>query len=139
MRVTPIYLTWLNPYGGFDYFLFKGEKEYTVNVKETGVSTNNLLPNWPNSYGITADTIQRQTYRRSGKGIFVRSQHLSTNQRDALVFIRTSPLVQIVVSRTDRRTVIVDDASFKIYDEAEKTFAVQFGIEYTDDIPSQRV
>lgn len=139
MTVTPIYLTFLNYLGGFEYFLFSAEKEFDVDVKETGQSTNNLLPNWPNSYGPTADTIRKQTFRDSVHKVIVRSQHLSENQRDVLKYIRTSPLVQIVVTRTDRRTVIVDNDSFKVYDEGDKLFTTQFAITYTDDIPSQRV
>lgn len=139
MSVTPIYITWLNYLGGFEYFFFTSEKEYQIEIGETGQTRNNILPNWPNSYGKTADTIKKQTFRNSTKKIVVRSQHLTMNQRDALTHIRTSPLVQIIESRTDRRTVIVDNDSFKKYDEGDKLYTLIFTITYTDDIPSQRV
>lgn len=139
MSVTPIYITWLNYLGGFEYFFFTAEKEFQISIGETGQTRNNVLPNWPNSYGKNADTINKQTFRTSTKKVIVRSQHLTLNQLDALSHIRTSPLVQIVESRVDRRTVIVDTDSFKQYDEGEKLFTLIFTITYTDDIPSQRV
>ena len=138
MKVDPIQLTFLNYLGGFEYFYFKAEKEFQVDVIDSGVTRNNIFNGWPNSYGPFADTIDRQTFRTSKRKIIVRSQHLTQNQRDVLVYIRTSPVVQIVNSRIDRRTVIVDADSFKIYDEAEKLYTVQFSITYTDEIPSQR-
>ena len=133
------YITWLNYLGGFEYFPFTAKKEFQVDVLETGQTRNNLLPGWPNSYGKNADTIDKQTYRNSKNSVIVRSQHLTLNQLEALTYIRTSPLVQLVHSRIDRRTVIVDADSFKKYDEADKLFTIQFRILFTDEIPSQRV
>lgn len=139
MRVTPIYLTWLNYLGGFEYFFFTREKEFQISIGDTGQTKNNTLPQWPNSYGKNADTINKQTFRQATKKVVVRSQHLTINQLEALTSIRTSPLVQIVESRVDRRTAIVDTDSFKQYDESERLYTLIFTITYTDDIPSQRV
>jgi len=139
MRVDPIYITWLNYLGGFEYFLFKAEKEYQVDIIESGVSKQNVLPDWPMSWGQTADTIDRQTYTKAKNKILVRSQHLTANQRDALKYIKTSPVVQIMYSRSDRRTVLVDKDSFRVYDESEDLYTMSFTITYTDDIPAQRL
>jgi hypothetical protein len=139
MTVTPYQITFLNHLGGFEYFFFTAKKEYGVDVEETGETTENILPNWPNSWGLNADTIDKQTFRKSRDYVIVRSQYLSLNQLEALKEIRTSPLVQLMVSRLDRRTVIVDTDSFKRYDEADKVFSVQFKIRFTNLNPSQRV
>ncbi len=133
------YMTWLNHLGGFEYFPFTAKKEFQVDVLETAQTRKNIFPEWPNSYGKFADTIDKQTFRRSKNSVIVRSQHLSLNQLESLSYIRTSPLVQLVYSRLDRRTVIVDEDSFKKYDEADKLYALQFKISFTDEIPSQRV
>lgn len=132
-------LSWLNYLGGFDYWRFTAEKEYDVDIVETGVTTNNIFPEWPNSYGEFSDTIRQQTFRDSKEKIVVRSQLMTLEQLNAVSFIRTSPLVQIVNSIYDRRTVIVDSDSFKKYDEADNMFSITFTIEYTNDIPSQRM
>jgi hypothetical protein len=140
MTQTPIYITWLNNKGGFDYFFFKAKNMYQVDVEDAGVTRNNILPQWPKSYGNTADTINRQTYSVTRNVINLRSQHLNLNQVNALAVIKSSPLVQIVYSRTDRRTVLVDTNSFKKYDEMERgLFTLQFTLNYTDEIPTQRI
>jgi hypothetical protein len=139
MTVTPFQLTFLNHLGGFEYFFFTAKKEYGVDVEETGETTENILPNWPNSWGLNADTIDKQTFRKSRDYVIVRSQYLSLNQLQALKQIRTSPLVQIMTTRLDRRTIIVDTDSFKVYDEADKVFSVQFKVRFTNLNPSQRV
>lgn len=138
-KVTPIYLTWLNYLGGFEYFLFLAEKEFQLDIIESQTTKKNIFPNWPQSYGETADTINRKSFTTANNKVIVRSQHLTANQRDGLKYIKTSPVVQIVTSRRDRRTVIVDSESYKIYDEGDELFTIQFIITYTDEIPSQRL
>lgn len=139
MRVDPLYITWLNYLGGFEYFLFTSEKEYQIDITESGQTSQNVFPSWPNSWGENADTIDKKTFTKAKNKVLVRSQHLTENQRDALKFIKISPVVQIVYSRTNRRTVLVDTDSFKVYDEADKLFTIQFAITYTDELPAQRL
>lgn len=139
MTATPIYLTWLNAKGGFEYFYFNSKNAYNVEIGDSGTQVKNILPEWPNSYSPYADTIERQTFVKSRNSIILRSQHLSLNQLEALAYIKSSILVQIVYSRNDKRTVLVDRNSFKKYDETEKLFTLQFTLNYTDEIPSQTV
>lgn len=135
----PFNITFLNHLGGVEYFFFTAKKEYGVDVEETGETRENILPNWPNSFGLNADTIDKQTYRKTRDYVIIRSQYLSLNQLNALKEVRTSPLVQIVTSRLDRRTVLVDTDSFKVRDEADKVYSVQFKVRFTNLNPSQRV
>lgn len=140
MMAEPIYLTWLNAHGNFEYFFFKAKSSYQVDVLAAEVTRNNLLPNWPKSSGLTADTIDRQSLRVTKKTILLRSQHLNLNQLEAISYIKSSVLVQIVYSRIDRRTVLVDTNSFVKYDEqVGGPFSIQFTITYTDEIPAQRI
>lgn len=138
MKVEPIYMTWLNYLGGLEYFFFKNENEYQVEILSSGQSRKNVFPGWPNTWGETADTIDRDTYTDAKNKILIKSPHLTVNQRDAMKFIKVSPVVQIVYSRTNRLTVQVDKDSFKVYDESEKLFTLQFTISYTDMLPAQR-
>lgn len=133
-------ISWLNNLGAFESpWAFTGETEHTVDITESGETTQNIFPSWPNSYGEFADTIDKQTYRKSYNRKFIFSQFLTQDQADAISFIKSSPLVQIVNSRTDRRTVIVDTDSFTKYKDGDKTYTVQFNILYTDEIPSQTI
>lgn len=139
MSVDPYQITFLNYLGGFEYFFFTAKKEYQIDVEETGETSKNILPDWPNSWGLNADTLDKQTFRKSRDSVIVRSQYLTLNQLNALKHIRTSPVVQIMTSRLDRRTVIVDSDLFKVYDESDKLFSLQFKIKFTNNIPSQTV
>lgn len=139
MTVDPYEITFLNYLGGFEYFYFTAKKEYQILIDEVGETTQNILPAWPQSWGENADTIRKQTFRRAANYVVVRSQYLSQSQIEALKYIRTSPLVQLIYSRINRRTVIVDSDSFKVYDEKDKTFSMEFKIRFTDDLPSQRL
>lgn len=139
MTQEPIYITWLNNLGGFEYFLFTAKNEYHVDIEGSGEVNQNIFPSWPQSYGENADTILKQTFRDSREAIVVKSQHLTRNQLMAMVQIKTSPVVQIMVTRTDRRTVLVDTDSFVKYNETDDLYSVQFRIRFTNKLPAQRL
>jgi len=134
-----IRLTWINNLAGFDYWAFTANKDHIVEIQEAMTTKKNILPQWPKSYGAQADTIKKQTLRISNKAYTVRSQLLTADQADAIAYIKSSVLVQIINSRTDRRTVIVDTDSFIVRKDGDKTFEVAFNISFTDDIPVQTV
>lgn len=135
-----IWISWLNPLGGFDYWLFTGKKDHIINVEETGRTKTNIFPNWPKSYGAHADTITKQTFRKTRKQKVVRSQVLTRDQAEQLgEQIKSSPLVQIITSRRDRRTVIIDDGTITVRRDADKLHTLSFTITYTDEYPSQTI
>jgi hypothetical protein len=138
-----INIAWLNYLGGFDYWNFTAYKDHIIDITDSGETEQNTFPEWPNSYGEFADTIRKQTFRNSRKQILVRSQNLTLAQLEGLQYIKTSPLVQIVNSIYDRRTVIVDTDSFTVYKEGQvqqgQQYTISFTITYTDDVPSQKV
>lgn len=131
------YLSWLNNLGGFDYWNFTARKVYSIDVTSNSISEKNIYNNWPNSYGAFADTIKQQTQRTSNEVIRVSSQFLTTQQEDAIKQIFSSPLVQQVTSKYDRRTVIVDPTTYKIRKDQDDLRTISFDLRYTDDIPSQ--
>jgi len=133
-------LTWLNNLGGFEYWSFNAFKDNMLSIGETGETSVNILPDWPNSYGEFADTDKRrQTFRESTRQIRVNSQNITKEQVDGIATIKSSTLVQIINSVYDKRTVIVDKDSFTLYNDNDKSFKVSFTITYTDDIPAQTV
>lgn len=134
------YTTWANNLGGFEYWPFTGYKDHNLDVVETGETTKNIFPGWPKSYGANADTIRKQTFRRTRKSKVIRSQTLTRTQANDLgEEIKSSPLFQQIITRRDRRTLIVDDQSFTITQDRTKVHNFSFTISYTDDIPSQSV
>lgn len=134
-----VYLSWLNNLGGFDYWLFTAERGYARDITASNVTKKNIFPQWPKSYNETADTIKKQTFRDSNKREFIYSQYLTEDEADAIAYIKSSPLVQIVNSRQDRRTVIVDEDSFTVRTDNQKLITISFNITYTDNIPSVTV
>jgi hypothetical protein len=136
-----IYISWLNPIGGFEYWLFTGYKDLALDITETGQTKTNIFPGWPKSYGAAgSDTITKQTFRKTKKQRVIRSQILTGTQAQKMgEQIKSSPLVQIITTRRDRRTVLVDSDSFVVKKESNKVHTLSFVITYTDDYPNQHV
>lgn len=132
-----VHLGWLNYLGGFDYWSFQSGKDHLVDIGETTEANKNILTNWPNSYGAYADTLRYETSRQSSTQLRVRSQYVTEAQIDAIKYIKTSPLVQIINSADDRRTVLVDTDSFTVKRDEDKLYSIEFTVTYTDPIPSQ--
>ena len=134
------YISWLNNLGGFEYWPFIGYKDDQISVEATGETKKNIFHEWPKSYGAFADTITKQTFRRTRKQKLVRSQHLSRSQAERIgEEIKSSPLVQIIVDRRDRRTVIVDNSSITVTRGIDKIHSLSFTINYTDEVAGQTV
>lgn len=130
-------ISWLNYLGGFDYWRFKSNSDYGVQIENTTQVRKNIFTNWPKSYGAGADTIRQETSRDSSQTITVRAEYITMDQINDLYRIKTSPLVQIVNSRTDRRTILVDSDSFVYLQQSEKLFSLEFNCVLTDNLPSQ--
>lgn len=135
-----IYITWLNYLGGFDYWLFTGWSDKNIEVSETGETKKNVFAGWPRSYGAFADTVTKQTFRRTKKSLVIRTRLLSRTQCELIgEQIKSSILVQMVDSRSDKRTVIVDSDSIVVSRDMNKIHNLSFTITYTDDYPTQHV
>jgi hypothetical protein len=132
------YISWLNYLGGFEYWAFLGYKDNNLEVIETGTTKKNLFHQWPRSYGAFADTVTKQTFRRTKRTKVIRSQVLTRDQANELgEQIKSSALVQIITSRRDRRIIIIDDQSFTVTQDRNKVHFLNFSITYTDEYPSQ--
>lgn len=135
--INALNLSWLNYTGGFDYWTFKANADYSVDIEGTTQSTKNIFPTWPKSFGEGGDVVTQETSRTSRQSITIRAENITKDQVNDLYRIKTSPLVQIVTTRTNRRTVIPDSGSFTYWPQDEKLFTMQFDISFTDELPSQ--
>lgn len=135
--VNAVNVSWLNYLGGFDYWTFKTNSDYGVDIEGTTQTSKSILPSWPKSFGEFADTIKMETSRTSRQTVTLRAERITADQVNDLFRIKTSPLVQIVNSIYDRRTIIPDSNSFTYWPQSEKLFDVEFTAAYTDTIPSQ--
>lgn len=133
-----VYLSWLNYLGGFDYWLFVTYVDHQINVTETGETKKNIFAGWPKSYGPNADTVTKQTFRRTKKQKVIRTQTYTRAQAQEIgEQLKSSPLVQLIGTRRDRRTVIVDSDSIVVVKGSNKIHNLSFTITYTDDYPTQ--
>ncbi len=130
-------ICWLNYLGGFDWHVFTTRKTYSIETSGTKTQRKNIFNNWPTSYGPDADTIDRVTKRDSKNVLDITSQYVTIDQEDAIKYIMTSPLVQIVNGVGDRRTVLVKNSTLPIRRDQDKLRKLSFTLEYTDEIPSQ--
>lgn len=130
---------WLNMLGGYDTFVFKTQKDDGIEIVETVESSKSIMGNWPDSYSDIADTINREIKRDSNESVTVYSENVTEIELNAIRYIKTSPLVQILSSRRDKRTVIIDRSSFTYKQDGAKTFNITFKAVYTDMIGSQNL
>ena len=134
------YITWYNNLGGFEFWEFFGYKDKILSVEATGETKVNIFNGWPKSYGANASTITKQTFRRTRRQELIRSQNLDRQVLERIGDeIRTSPLVQLITTRRDRRTVIVDNSSVTVRRGIDKIYSLSFTISYTDQIANQTV
>ena len=135
-----IYIGWLNNLGGFSYWPMAGKSDLNLDISESGVTKTNIFPRWGKSYDDKADTIKKQTFRKGSKQLVFRTHAMDrTAVTEIAEGIKTSILVQIVDSKKDRRTILVDTDSITIYRERDKLHAFQFTATYTDELPGQTV
>ncbi len=135
-----LYLTWLNYLSGFEYWPFVSYIDHQITVEETGTTKKNLFAGWPKSYGPNADTVTKQTFRRTKKQKVIRTQTYTREQAMEIgEQLKSSPLVQLISSRKNRRTVIVDSDSIVVVKGSNKIHTLSFTITYTDDYPTQHV
>lgn len=132
-----IYLTWKNHLGGFNYWLFTSNKDYSQNIIETQEQEKNIYPQWPRSFGEHQDTINQETYRSSVPEILVRAENLTKEQVEFIKGIKLSSLVQQMTTKYDRRTMVVDGGSFKVRQDAEGLHNLEFTIRDTANNPAQ--
>ena len=133
-----IYITWKNYLGGMDYWKFTAQKEYGIDIEDVTTSTKNLIIDWPTSY--TDDSIDFETGRVSRETVVVRAENLDLQTLQALKYIKTSSLVQVITGTENsplKRNILVDSSSFRLYQDGDKLYSFEFAFKYTDTIPNQ--
>lgn len=128
-------LSWLNHLGGFDYWRFKDLSQYGIDSEDEIMTEKNVFPTWP--YSWRGDTIRGFSKKKSSQTIRVRAENLTDTQVNDLFRIKLSPFVQIVNSRSDRRTVMIEPGSFQYYKAGDKNHSIDIELKYTDMLPSQ--
>lgn len=131
-----IYLTWLNNLGGWDYWNFTAEKEYGIDIEDSSEFDSNVFVDWPTTF-INGETVTALEEVKARNTRTVRSQFVTETQVQAIANITTSIRVQEIRADGTKITVLVDKRSFKIWEDNEKLYSIEFTLRYTDLIPVQ--
>ena len=131
-----IYLTWINNLGGWEYWNFTAEKEYGVDIEDSSEFDANIFNDWDDNF-INGETVTALETVRARDTRTVRSQFLTQTQVDAIANIKTSIRVQQIRDDGTKITVLIDKKSFKIREDQQKLYTIEFSLRYTDLIPVQ--
>jgi len=131
-----IYLTWINNLGGWDYWNFTAEKEYGIDIEDSSEFDANIFNDWDDNF-INGETVTALETVRARNTRTVRSQFLTRTQADAIANIKTSIRVQQIRDDGTKITVLIDKKGFKIREDQQKLFTIEFSLRYTDLIPVQ--
>jgi len=129
---APIYLTWLNDLGGWEYFQFNGRKTYSEEHEGIEIERN-IFNNWPDGFS-DGETMADWIRVSSIRSVVVRSGLLTKAQYDAVIKIRKAIRVQQIMSDNSKVTVLVEKNGFEKYTDGDKQYIVEFEIKYPKDL-----
>lgn len=132
-----IYLTWLNSLGGWEYWLFDGEKDYTIDIEEDIIAKKNLFENWDSDF-INEETELFFSSVRAFNEKTIRSGQLTKQQADAIAKIKHSIQVQEIDASDNKVTVLVDKGNIRIRRDGDLFSELSFNIRETSEIPIQQ-
>lgn len=131
-----VYLTWLNNLGGFDYWNFTARSEYGSEFGDTETFKKNIFQDWDENF-VNGETVESFNKIEAWNNITVRSQLLTREQIDGIANIKYSPLVQQIRDDGSKITVLIDKEDFKIREDHQRLFSIEFKLRYTNKIPVQ--
>lgn len=114
----PLYITWLNTLGGWDYWLFTAKKDYGIEVDDVVLGERNIFQSFPDQF--QSETWQEVISLTAQNKITLRSQPMTKEQLVEVSKLVYSKMVQVVESETDKYTIIIDKRSVSLYTDGDK-------------------
>jgi len=114
----PLYITWLNTLGGWDYWLFTAKKDYGIEVDDVVLGERNIFQSFPDQF--QSETWQEVISLTAQNKITLRSQPMTREQLIEVSKMVYSKVVQLVQSETDKYTIIIDKRSVSLYTDGDK-------------------
>jgi len=123
-----VYLTWLNPTDGWDYWKFTAEKDYNLGIDDKVTIERNIFSNWDDTFingNTQLDVINTTAYNE----LDVYSQYLDLDQLEAISKIKYSTKV-LLIDGDKQTTVIVDSDSITLYNDGDEQtlYTIRFKI-----------
>lgn len=122
----PLYITWLNTLGGWDYWLFTAKKDYGIEVDDVVTYERNIFQSFPGNF--QNETWEELIGLEARNVMTVRSQPMTREQLLEVSKIVYSKMVQIVDSETSKYTVLIDKRSIDQYTDGDKLHFIEFNI-----------
>lgn len=124
-----IYLSWLNNLGAWEYYNFKAQKDYGVDIEESTSIERDIFNNWDDNF-INGETEGDYISIQAAETVTIRSQFMTQAELNAVKNIRYAIRVQHVTSEDSKITVMVDKKSFKVRSDGDRLFQLEFDIKY---------
>jgi hypothetical protein len=124
-----IYLTWLNNLGAWEYWNFKAEKDYSIEIDDSRQITRDIFTNWDTDF-INGETQKDYIGIEAFNRTVVRSQYMTASELEAVKQIKYSIRVQQIRDDDTKVTVLVDKKSFKVKSDGDKLYQIEFEISY---------
>lgn len=124
-----IYLTWLNNLGTWEYYNFKAEKDYGVDIKDSPSFTRDVFNNWDAGF-INGETQDDYISIVASDKVTVRSQFMTLEELIGVKNIKYAIRAQEIRSDNSKITVMVDKSSFKVRSDGDKLYQLEFDIKY---------
>lgn len=122
-KANPIYLRWLNPLGGFDYWLFDKQQSVTLNVSDE-ITFNTVIDDM-----IGVRNRMQVLSKRASEEIEVGAEMLTIDQINGIKYLLSSPKVEMYNGTcTCWIEVRIDTENFLIYNTGEQKASINFVI-----------
>ena len=127
-----IYLTWLNSLGGWEYWKFTADKNYSLNISSKETIKRNIFSNWDDTF-ISGNTQGDVISVNANNEIEVYSQYLTLDEVKAISSIKHSIRVMVLDEGVET-TVVVDSDSITVFNDGddETLHTIRFNIQLPD-------
>lgn len=130
------FITWLTSLGAWEYWLFKGEKDYKIDITEDIIATKNRFENWDTDF-INEETGSFFSSVRAYEEKEIRSGQLTEGQADAIAKLKHSIQAQEIKEDDSKFTILIDKGNITIRRDGDFFAEIAFNIRATDEIAIQ--
>lgn len=118
--LSPVYLKWIGKHGGWNYYMFGFNQEVSLNVQNM-----QLVKRRPTNY-LTASSMEDVVSKVANRKVTVYADNVPVNDINGIESIYDSPKVMVLQPSGLWQTVIVNTASYKLFDTQFDQFALRF-------------
>jgi len=131
-----VYLTWLNSFGAWEYWLFTAYKDYGYDISDSKTAKKNTFESWDNNF-VNQETEDFYYFIEAKEQQLIRTQWLDEQTALNLSRIKYAIQVQLIKIDNSKVTVLVDKNGGFFKRDNRKGTEFSFTIKGTSTIPIQ--